>query len=268
MKHISVIIPTYRPCSYFSELMCSINNQTFPSENFEVIIVLNGEYEPYFFELNKVIEEYKKNNIIIIYTPIKGVSNARNIGIEQSKGNYLVFVDDDVLSNNYLEELFNYATEDSIVNSNVYAFKESLCDLQIDYLTKAYFKMRKSNLNSIFFFRSFLSSSCCKIIPKRIIGNYRFDNSISISEDSLFMFQISSSIKAVKIATNEDCIYHRRLRAGSASRSKRKYHDNAIQRLQLIHKINKVYFSNPLNYNFFLYISRLLASMYNLLFNR
>lgn len=44
---ISVIIPTYAPKDYLWECLGSLENQTLSKDEFEVILVLNGEREPY-----------------------------------------------------------------------------------------------------------------------------------------------------------------------------------------------------------------------------
>ena len=44
---ISVIIPTYRPGAYIFECLDSLRHQTLPKNQFEVIVVLNGERNPY-----------------------------------------------------------------------------------------------------------------------------------------------------------------------------------------------------------------------------
>ena len=50
---ISVIIPTYKPQAYLWKCLDSMVAQTFPKEEFEVILVLNGCSEPW---KGKVIE--------------------------------------------------------------------------------------------------------------------------------------------------------------------------------------------------------------------
>ena len=105
---VSVIIPTYKPQAYIWECLDSIKNQTFPKEDFEVILVLNGCNEPYYSQ----IKEYIDNNLVdynvnFIQTDQGGVSNARNIALDAAKGEYVTFIDDDdYISPKYLEELY------------------------------------------------------------------------------------------------------------------------------------------------------------------
>lgn len=77
---ISIIIPTYKPDYYIWECLDSIKEQTLDKELFEVLIILNGEKEPYY---NNILNYIRKNDLLnfkIVYTEKPGVSNARNIG--------------------------------------------------------------------------------------------------------------------------------------------------------------------------------------------
>ncbi|MFR2976561.1 MAG: glycosyltransferase family 2 protein [Segatella copri] len=55
---ISVIIPTYAPKDYLWECLGSLENQTLSKDEFEVILVLNGEREPYESLIRKKLPEY------------------------------------------------------------------------------------------------------------------------------------------------------------------------------------------------------------------
>lgn len=104
---ISVIIPTYKPQDYLWECLDSLVAQTFPKEDFEVILVLNGCHEPW----NSTIREYidtrmQGMNVNYMHTNQGGVSNARNIALDKVKGEYITFIDDDdLISPTYLEVL-------------------------------------------------------------------------------------------------------------------------------------------------------------------
>ena len=92
---ISVIIPTYKPGEYISDCLRSLEEQDFPVSDYEVIIVLNGCDMPYRSMLEDIITDNGYVNVRVIQTDEPGVSNARNIGIDNAKGKYLLFIDDD-----------------------------------------------------------------------------------------------------------------------------------------------------------------------------
>ena len=133
---ISIIIPTYCPGSYLYECIKSINKQTYVKDKLEVIIILNGIRFPYEIFVKDIINKFQLE-IKYLYTDEKGVSAARNLGLDYSKGEYVLFLDDDdLLSENYLLNLINKLNDDNeIIASNVYSFYEDCDEKIMDYLT-------------------------------------------------------------------------------------------------------------------------------------
>lgn len=218
--NISIIIPTYKPGSYLKDCLESINNQTMDKKCFEVIIVLNGVIKPYIEYIYSLTKMYDFNSVVIP-TETPGVSNARNLGLSRIQGEYICFIDDDdKISPSYLENLYSKATPNNIVASNVKAFYNNSNKTENDYIASAYKKLiNKNSPLSVFKGRKFMSSSCCKIISRRIIQDVRFDTNLKIGEDSVFMAKISKKVKSI-VLSDSSAIYYRRLRAESASRVK------------------------------------------------
>ena len=96
---ISIIIPTYNCEKYVDDCIQSVLKQL--QDNYELIIVDDGSSDG----TQSILQKYKKikHNIKIIYIPHKGVSVAKNIGLDNAIGQYITFVDcDDCLENNFL----------------------------------------------------------------------------------------------------------------------------------------------------------------------
>ena len=149
---ISVIIPTYKPQSYLWECLNSLVNQTFPKEFFEIILVLNGCNEPYKSNIEKYITTSMRDmNINFVHSEKAGVSNARNIALDRVKGKNIAFIDDDdIVSPNYLEELYAKVHPNTIVLSNSYAFNDGYLHIQLPYsLTTVYEKFKYVKENKI-----------------------------------------------------------------------------------------------------------------------
>ena len=260
---ISIIIPTYKPSYYIEECLESINNQNYDHNKFEVIIVVNGDFEYYYEYVNKNTQKYLFDiEARVTYTSIPGVSNARNIGIDTSNGSYICFIDDDdIISSNFLSNLIEKATNESIVVSNVYNFSTIINSTKLDYLSKTF---AKGDIRNLFLQRSFLSNACCKLIPKRIIGERRFNPKFKIGEDSLFMFEISNLIKSINLSSKET-IYYRRIREDSASRKKKLFTRTIISSTLLLFAYSKIYFKAPREYSLKIYLSRIIAIFKNLI---
>lgn len=217
---LSVIIPSYKPQDYIWKCLDSLDAQTLSKTLFETVIVLNGCNEPYFSYLSEGIKRYENLNVRLIHTEKKGVSNARNIGLSSTKSEYICFIDDDDwVSPSYLECLMAKASNDVIVASDVLAFNEQTQTYSEDYISKAFARFAPDARIPLFRGRKFMSSSCCKLISRSVIGNKAFDTRFAIGEDALFMANLSSSVSHIALA-DKKAVYYRRLRACSASRSK------------------------------------------------
>lgn len=223
---ISIIIPTYKPQEYIWECLESIYNQTLSKEKFEVILVLNGCDEPWRSQIQSWIDNHLDINVNFIQTNTPGVSNARNIGLNNAKGDYITFIDDDdFISINYLDSLYQIALnnkKDSVICSNVLKFdeKNGIQDFHEDYLGKALLKLiNNKNFNSIFKNKVFLNQVCCKLFNRELLKNKYFNPTLKNREDTLFMYGLLKELHSFK-PTDLNCIYYRRIRPSSAARKK------------------------------------------------
>ncbi|WP_338767955.1 glycosyltransferase [Bernardetia sp. ABR2-2B] len=101
MKLISVIIPAYNCESFIKETLESVFNQSIGIENVEVIVVNDGSTD----STLTILKEYEQQNqIILIDTPNRGVSAARETGRKLAKGEYIQYLDsDDLLTSQKIE---------------------------------------------------------------------------------------------------------------------------------------------------------------------
>ncbi|WP_313373447.1 glycosyltransferase family 2 protein [Chishuiella sp.] len=101
---ISVIVPVYNTEKYLSKCLDSIINQTL--KNIEIIIVNDGSIDNSQLIIDNFVK--KDSRIKSIIKKNGGLSDARNFGIDNSKGDYLAFVDsDDYIDKNMFEEMYN-----------------------------------------------------------------------------------------------------------------------------------------------------------------
>ncbi len=105
---LSVIIPAYNVEDYIEVCLDSILAQTF--DNFEVIIIDDGSTD----STPHICDQYvgKDKRITVIHQPNRGVSAARNLGIEKAVGEYIIFFDADDFAENYtFEQVCAFANE-------------------------------------------------------------------------------------------------------------------------------------------------------------
>ena len=155
------------------------------------------------------------------------------------------------------------AGDDTIVCSNVKQIDDETHEEMSNYITDAYRRLLNSKSPSLFVGRSFLSSSCCKIIPRRAIGDARFDARFALGEDSLFMFAVSSHIRQITLASAE-CIYYIRARHSSASRSRMNYGRRLRNITLLCAAYTRTWLFHPSSYNLPLFLSRIVATLLKL----
>lgn len=89
---VSVIIPVYNVEKYIEKCVTSVLEQTF--DDFEIIVVIDGSTDGSEAKARKLQEE-NPGKIIIINQENKGLGGARNTGIINARGEYLLFVDSD-----------------------------------------------------------------------------------------------------------------------------------------------------------------------------
>lgn len=244
---ISVIMPTYRPDYYIYECLNSLKNQTISQDNFEVLIVLNGDKEPYYSQISDWINKNEMKNIKLLYSEKKGVSNARNLGLDIAYGENICFIDDDdYIDDDYLKELIKGIEKygkNGIVVTNYINFDEKT--------KKKLFETKYQNgfyTENILQVRKVFSIVWIKLIPKNIIGNIRFKN-YSNGEDALFMLEISKNINCVSV-TGKNVYYYRRVRINSANYRKKKVSYILKNSFNLLNEYVKIFFKEGYNKKF------------------
>ena len=106
MPEISVIIPVYNAEQYLTQCLDSVAGQTFA--DFEAIIVNDGSTDG----SADIIREYagRDSRFIVVEQENKGLSEARNAGINIARGQWITFVDsDDMVAPDFLQALLDAA---------------------------------------------------------------------------------------------------------------------------------------------------------------
>ena len=102
---ISIIVPVYNVENYLEECLDSIKNQTYT--DIEVILVNDGSTD----NSQAICEKYCKQDprFHLINQENQGQSVARNRGVKESVGKFIMFVDsDDVIKRDMLQQLMKY----------------------------------------------------------------------------------------------------------------------------------------------------------------
>ena len=205
---VSIIVPIYNAEKYLDSCIQSVLRQTYT--NWELILIDDGSTD----KSGRIAEEYgfADERITVFNQKNLGVSLARNQGIDEATGNYVVFLDaDDELIEDCLAKTVNIAEE---TNADVVAGRS--CENQELFQDRIIWTGAEALENSLKD-HLFTYSACAKLIRREFIGKTRFTPDIRINEDSYFVFQLLCK-QNVFVLTN-DVIYFYRANSESSSRT-------------------------------------------------
>ena len=222
---VSVIIPIYNGEKYIREMYNSLLNQTF--KDFEVIYINDGSIDNS-YDILKAIS--KKDSRIEVYSrENQGICASRNLGIEKSKGEYLIFLDqDDGIEDNLIEKYLEtittkgvdlasfgkihyYVVNDEIVSKEPQLLNEELVCDKTTMLRYLFNIDNKKRLMTIW--------NC--IYKKEIIQKYniRFDQNFRHGDED-GMFNIEYTLHCNSVFFSGGCYYHYYIRKGISTITK------------------------------------------------
>lgn len=225
---VSVIVPIYNAALTLEKCVSSLFAQTY--KNIEIILVNNGSIDDS-LELCRKLASLD-NRILVLDLVEKGVSVARNKGVEIASGEYVTFVDADDCIDSNVCEIFAELNEKRHYDLFCYSAKYHKGKKVVDsflFLENAEFfdENQKEELqikvfapqDPIFSYKMntrFAGSACGKFYKREILlnNNLRFATETIISEDVLF--NTLSLDFFHKIGYTKQCFYHYEQSKGSA----------------------------------------------------
>ena len=139
-KKYSVIIPIYNCQDYIARCIESILKQN--TKDVEIILVNDGSKD----NSKEIIQEYAKenSNIKIINKKNEGVSKARNDGLKEATGKYILFLDsDDYLSDGYIKEINEIIKKNKEVELINFGFYSDVEDINLNNLSRDEIKYKE-----------------------------------------------------------------------------------------------------------------------------
>lgn len=94
---ISIVVPTYRRAPLLSKCIIALSQQSFPKEDFEVIVISDGPDDETATVISSLTETTAINIKYLSLPEIRGPAAARNAGWKNAKGKLIAFTDDDCL---------------------------------------------------------------------------------------------------------------------------------------------------------------------------
>lgn len=237
---ISVIIPVYNVEKYLRECLESVINQSY--KNLEIIIINDGSTD----NSLSICNEYKEkdNRIRVISQENRGLATTRNVGIENSRADYIMFVDSD-----------DYIHLDivKILYENIQIFN---ADISLgDYTKKAEMLMKgepkesvllsKEDMYNSLYDKHTRAAAWASIMKKSLFGeDLRFPDG-RIYEDAFIIHKLID--RANIIVYSDNILYYYRMREDSIT-----HNEFSLKNLDYLDVlIDRMSFMKGKNYDYF-----------------
>lgn len=205
MPKISVIVPVYNAEKYLHRCVDSILSQTFT--DFELLLINDGSKDC----SGIICDEYaaKDERVRVFHKKNGGASSARNLGLENAKGEWIAFVDSD----DYVLPIFL----ESLIEKIKYDTDLCICSIIPDYSISSEYKITKTSFNYEGNVQNFLllndcqmsGSLCNKLLKRTIIEEKHLylDETIKYREDEEFLLRYMLYVQKVVATQKEIYVY-------------------------------------------------------------
>ncbi len=230
---LSIILPVYNVEDYLERCIRSLEEQDIAHNEYEIIVVNDGSPDNSREVVLRLMREFE--NIVFIEQENKGVSMARNAGIDNATGRYLLFVDpDDYVLRDSLHTIITKATS---IESQVIFLTYRFLDVEGDAIWEIFNAEYEGYLYSGIDAYT-LSRGDGKADPDRTWGilfernfieknHLRYISQIPYLEDGEFIARVMCLAERASFISKS--FYMRTTRIGSATNSNLFYQDRAIK---------------------------------------
>lgn len=227
---ISIVIPVYNAETYLDECVQSILHQTY--NDIELILVNDGSKD----RSHEICKQYvHKPNVKYIEKDNGGASSARNVGLRNATGQFVMFVDaDDFIESTMVEKLYDcmYKNNAQIACcgfKKYYDINNTVCYEVINTTNKSTKETCQMIFNELIGGRG-CGSPVCKLYDLSIIEKYNisFDEHISNNEDVLFNLAYFKFITDA-VVINEHLYFYRKGQESLSSGYIKRWKDLSVE---------------------------------------
>ena len=223
---ISTIVPVYNAEKYIDRCITSIIQQTY--KNLDIILINDGSKDKSleicnkYKKIDKRVRVFNKNN--------SGVSDTRNFGIEQAKGDYITFIDsDDYIDNDYIKNLVENFESNSYVRIANLNYSEEKVIENKEYNIDDFVKKALEG--------KYLFCVWGSLFEKKMV--VEFDKNTYYMEDSIFLMEYLKKCNKVKMIVSS-AKYHYINNPNSITNNKYNVLNNVKAYFYSLEKINKI----------------------------
>lgn len=201
---ISVIVPIYNTEKYLDRCIQSILAQTY--SNIELLLVDDGSTDSSGAMCDRYAEQ--DSRVRVFHKPNGGVSSARNMGLDNAKGEWICFIDSD-------DEIINFeAFCNTDLESDIILFSLQMYNVRGEVYSDSLLPLlgtlnTKENYIKNYLHFHIFNSVCAKLIRRSIFEDLRFDTSIKFGEDALFNLKLVKLVNKITVCNEIVYIYNR-----------------------------------------------------------
>ncbi len=201
MDLVTVIVPIYNVEKYLARCVESILKQSY--QNLEIILINDGSTDC----SGDICNSFYDKRIKLIHQKNKGLSGARNAGLDIASGQWITFIDsDDFIAANYIERLLDICKANKVLisqcgtirgTSNIFPFDK---EKSVNIIKWKFNELYSSSS------RAYRTVAWGKLYHNSLLSAYRFPEG-KINEDEDTVFKVSYEAKEIAI-TNEKLYYY------------------------------------------------------------
>ena len=203
---ISIIVPIYNVQKYLVRCLESIRNQTYTT--LEVLCIDDGSTDG----SGLLADDYADldSRFKVFHTKNRGVSAARNFGLDNISGEYVAFIDaDDFVCNEYIERLYEVSQEKKVLHviSLPFDSEDGVVDKSIKNNSNK--KVTVLSIKREFDYTKPYAYGTVwgGIVHKSLVNDIRFISEIYVGEDELFYAQLLKKNETIAILEEKLYIY-------------------------------------------------------------
>lgn len=247
---VSIIIPVYNQEKYLAETLNSVINQTY--SNWECILVNDGSADDSVGVINKFLAQ--DNRFSFINSENKGVSNARNLALQQVQGESILFLDgDDLIHPEKLSQAisnFQKDTDLSIVFNTTNYFQDTIENVL--YPMKITPELLNFNSLLLYWGEKIIIPIHSAVIKKSLLEGIEFNSNLTAQEDWLVWLRLFQKNPKVLVLDTVLSFYRKHNSSRTQSFSVKEDHFKALEIFEeyigsenhkklLLHQIKRYY---------------------------
>lgn len=220
---VSVIVPIYNVEKYLNCCLDSVIGQTY--SNLEILLIDDGSTD----KSGKIADFYaeKDGRIHVFHTENRGVSHARNIGLDNMKGEYCILLDsDDALRRDTIEQAVSLLEKEQL-DCVIYKYQtiaDETFDKQMQECGTLHENCKFQYIDHDDVMREILTGqrfrmlACNKLYTASLWENIRYPVGRKFGDDTFVTYKLMD--KCRRLAYIENVLYFYRMREGSSLHSK------------------------------------------------